>query len=412
MFSNQKILFIGSVWPEPKSSAAGTRIMQLIHFFLNREAHITFCSAASNLEFSEDLNSIGVKTRSMQANDSSFDTFITELNPDIVIFDRFMTEEQFGWRVAEACPDTIRILDTEDLHFLRVARQKTVKQSREFSTEDLFVDEARREIASIYRCDCSLIISKHEMELLENTFNIDSNILLYLPFMEEEIQQSEQVKLPGFTERSDFITIGNFLHPPNWDAVVQLKEKTWPLIRKKLPEARMLIYGAYSSQKSQQLHNEKENFLVQGRAEDVIEVLQKARVLLAPLRFGAGLKGKLISGMKNGIPSVTTDIGAEGMNFSSWNGFIENDWETFAEKAVELYKNQTSWEECRDSGFEIHNALFKKSKHEERLSLKLEELSKNLENHRQRNFIGSMLLQNTMNSYKYMSKWIEEKNKK
>ena len=87
---------------------------------------------------------------------------ITELQPDIVVFDRFMVEEQFGWRVAECCPNALRILDTIDLHCLRLARQVAVKEQREFSVDDLFSDTAKREIASILRCDVSLMVSEFE----------------------------------------------------------------------------------------------------------------------------------------------------------------------------------------------------------------------------------------------------------
>ena len=122
-----KILFIGLVWPEPTSSAAGWRILHLIRLFSNHyEVH--FASAAGKSEYSFDLKSIGINEHAIQLNDSSFDKFIQQLSPSIVIFDRFMVEEQYGWRVAAQCPDTLRILDTEDLHFVRLARQEAFKK--------------------------------------------------------------------------------------------------------------------------------------------------------------------------------------------------------------------------------------------------------------------------------------------
>jgi hypothetical protein len=75
-----------------------------------------------------DLESLNVAKKSISLNSSSFDVFIKELNPSVVLFDRFMIEEQFGWRVAENCPDALRVLDTEDLHCLRLARQKLVRK--------------------------------------------------------------------------------------------------------------------------------------------------------------------------------------------------------------------------------------------------------------------------------------------
>ena len=127
----KKVLILGFVWPEPKSSAAGSRMLQLIEQFQKQDYDITFASAAKTSDNSFDLKAINVETKAILLNDASFDTFISELDPNIVVFDRFMTEEQFGWRVAEQCPDALRILDTEDFHGLRMAREQAVKQNEE-----------------------------------------------------------------------------------------------------------------------------------------------------------------------------------------------------------------------------------------------------------------------------------------
>jgi len=220
MIANQRILIIGFVWPEPNSSAAGGRMVQLISIFKKQGFEVTFASSASDSEYMIDLESLAVAKKSIALNCSSFDVFIKELNPTIVLFDRFMIEEQFGWRVAENCPDALRILDTEDLHCLRLARQKAFKENRLFSTDDLLVTAvSKREIASILRCDISLMISEYEMELLQSVFKIDSSLLYYLPLLLEPIEISTIQKLPSFEERNNFIFIGNFLHEPNWNAV-------------------------------------------------------------------------------------------------------------------------------------------------------------------------------------------------
>ena len=163
----QQVLIIGFVWPEPNSSAAGGRMVQLISIFKEQGFEVTFCSPAMDSDFMVDLESLGVAKKTIALNCSSFDVFVKELNPTIVLFDRFMIEEQFGWRVAENCPKALRLLDTEDLHCLRLARQKAFKEKRTFSTNYLLTEEvAKREIASILRCDISLMISEYEMELL------------------------------------------------------------------------------------------------------------------------------------------------------------------------------------------------------------------------------------------------------
>ena len=409
----QKLLIIGFVWPEPNSSAAGGRMIQLILLFKAQGFSITFASPAQNSDFMVDLQEYEVEKKSIELNNSSFDVFIKELNPDVVLFDRFMMEEQFGWRVAENCPDALRLLDTEDLHCLRLSRQKAFKENRSFSIADLFVEEvAKREIASILRCDLSLMISEFEMELLESAFKIDKALLHYLPFLLEPIDDTEIKRIPSFEERKDFIFIGNFLHEPNWNAVQYLKDTIWPLIKKRLPEAVLNVYGAYPSQKVLQLHNSKDGFLIMGRANDAQEVVQEARVVLAPLRFGAGIKGKLLEAMQCGTPSITTSIGSESMHGDMpWNGFITDDIVNFVDTAVQLYQDKEIWGRAQQNGITIINQRYSKGLFETDFRTKIEFLRSNLQQHRLHNFMGAMLQHHTLKSTKYMSRWIEEKNK-
>ena len=188
--SKNTILIIGAIWVEPNSSAAGSRMLQLITQFLQQHWSVTFSSAAVKGEKAMDLKSIGVEESMIELNQSSFDVFIKELNPTIVLFDRFMIEEQFGWRVAENCPNALRILDTEDLHCLRKTRYKALKEKRFFSKNDLLKEDiTKREIASILRCDLSLMISTFEMDLLQNFFKIDKKLLHHLPFLLSQIDE-------------------------------------------------------------------------------------------------------------------------------------------------------------------------------------------------------------------------------
>lgn len=408
----KNLLIIGLVWPEPTSTAAGSRMLQLISLFQKNGFTITFVCAASKTTNSFDLEELNIQTFDILLNDSSFDSLIKKINPVFVLFDRFLTEEQFGWRIAENCPEAIRILDAEDLHFLRNARQVAYQNSTAFSLSDLLSEMAKREIASIYRCDLTLIISKYEMKLLKKTFKIDKSLLLYLPFLLNKMNLETLRSYPSFQNRNHFISIGNFKHEPNWNSVQYLKTDIWPLIRKKLPEAELHIYGAYATKKVLQLHNKKEGFIIKGWAETVEDVFTNARVCLAPLQFGAGLKGKLIDAMNFGTPSVTTRIGAEAMHHKlPWNGFVEDNPSEFALKAVELYSNQKIWEDAQQNGVEIINTCYSKEKYEKKLLNKIENMQKNIVAHRLQNFIGSLLVHHALQSTKYMSKWIEEKNK-
>lgn len=406
----KQLLIIGYTWPEPKSTGAGVRMLQLIESFVEAGYSITFASAASRTKFSFSLIDIGISEVKIELNSSSFDNWISSLNPDVVLFDRFMTEEQYGWRVADFAPNALRILDGEDLHCLRKVRQECVKKGVVFNEKMLLQsDISKREIASLYRCDMTLVISSFEMDLLQRVFDVPVTQLCYLPFMLNDVSQDNQ---NNFDDRKDFVSIGNFIHEPNWDSVRMLKEHYWPKIRKELPQANLLIYGAYADGKVTQLHSEKDGFIVKGRAEDVDEVLQATKVMLSPLRFGAGLKTKLLDAMRNGLPSLTTSIGGEGLCMNNeWNGFIEDEVDEFCSKAIQLYTNKDLWIDKQRLGFEIIQNSFLKKDNSARLIEKVEATKEKLSSHRANNFIGSLLLHHTLQSTKYMSRWIEEKNK-
>lgn len=397
------LAIIGLVIPEPASTAAGHRMMQLIQLFSENDYRITFLTASNNVEFSEKI-----VIEKIEINNESFDEKIRNLNPNVVLFDRYVTEEQFGWRVAENCPNAVKIIDTEDLHFLREARRKAFVEKRNVEKKDLINDVFVREIASILRCDLSLIISEFEYDLLVDDFKINSNLLFYIPFLTKSFEKSKT----SFEDRKHFISIGNFLHEPNWQTVMKLKQ-IWKSIKKQLPEAELHIYGAYTSHKVLELHNEKDGFLVKGRADSVEEIFNQAKVLLAPIPFGAGLKGKLWESMKFGLPNVTTSIGAEAMHKDlPWNGFIEDSDEVFVDRAVELYQNENLWNKAQENGYQILDSLFRKDLFADSFINKVSELMENLENHRSENYIGKILQHHQLNSTKYMSRWIEEKHKK
>jgi glycosyltransferase involved in cell wall biosynthesis len=203
------------------------------------------------------------------------------------------------------------------------------------------------------------------------------------------------------------------LHEPNWDSVLWLKKEIWPLIRIQIPKASLHIYGAYPSHKVFQLHAPNDGFYINGRANDVGEVMKKARVCLAPLRFGAGLKGKLADAMMFGAPNVTTSIGAEAMKKKlSWSGMIAETPEEISKAAVKLYTDETLWNKSQQNGIKIINTFFSKSELKNKLAKKIAHIQTNLAAHRNANFTGAMLMQHTVLSSRYMALWIEAKNNK
>jgi len=434
------LLIIGYVWPEPASSAAGTRMMQLIQLFQKHHWNITFASPSKLGEHRLDLTHLGIKEQNIELNNASFDIFLNNLQPNVVLFDRFMMEEQFGWRVEHVCPNAMRILNTEDLHSLREARQQHLKQllksnaenidknSNEQACSDLSAlwnqtdthlfnlmansDLAQREIASILRCDLTLMISEFESSLLQNAFKVDVNLLITLPFIYKKRQHS----LPRFEQRQHFVFIGNFRHAPNWDSVLWLKESIWPAIRQQLPRAELHVYGAYPAKKVTNLHNPKQGFIVKGWAEDALQVISNARLLLAPLRFGAGIKGKLAEAMLCGTPSITTPIGSEAMlpealSNEDWPGYTGETEKNLIDQSIALYNDKQRWQEAQKRGLKMGAKQYQQSNLGDAFITTLLSMQNQLEKHRLQNFMGSMLRHHHHKSTQYMAQWIEAKNR-
>ncbi len=425
------IAVIGYVWPEPNSSAAGQNMLSIIESCLSANFNVSFLTAATDSEHKADLAAMGVEIHPVALNCSSFNSLIEHIKPDVVIFDRYMTEEQFSWRVREACPNALRVLNTEDLHSLRQARHQAVKQCGDASLAQLNNELAQREIAAVLRSDLTLVISENEIDLLTEYYGVPRRQLQYHPLV---VGKPISPGLP-FEQREHFVHIGNFRHEPNWDAVLQLKQSVWPAIRKSLPKAELHIYGAYPPKKATQLHNVKQGFLVKGWAESVESVMISAKVLIAPLRFGAGIKGKLLDAMRCATPSITTWIGAEGIvpkvtsSFGNITKESESDqsaiWpgaicstdtaaseaiQEFVTQAVDLYNDKKKWEVASNMTKTVLNA-FESKQPDMPLVEKIVTLKQTLQTHRSGLFMQSLLWHQTLTASKYMSQWIEAKNK-
>jgi glycosyltransferase involved in cell wall biosynthesis len=409
---HNNLLIFGLQFPEPKSTAAGSRMVQLIDLFKEFGYHVHFACAQPPHEFSIDLEKIQVKTEPIQLNDPHVKKILRDIQPQIVVFDRFITEEQFGWMVDDVCPDALKILDTEDLHFLRENREALIKNPESTIDEFDLTDKAKREIGAIFRCDMTLMISKVEIEILVNKLKLPKDLLCYLPFIINN-NEVDNEKKPDFAVRRHFISIGNFKHAPNLDMVKHLHKKIWLKIRSEIQDAEWHIYGAYLPQQIREISNKKQGIIVKGRAEDALQTLKNYRVMLAPLRFGAGLKGKCIDSMLAGTPSVTTSIGAEGIaEHKDWPGFVEDDEQKFVNASVELYQNQNIWQDKQKKAFEVLNQNFSKMVFRKQFQEHLKYGLSHLKSIRKNNLTGQLLKYHLHRSTKFMSLWIEEKNKK
>jgi hypothetical protein len=257
---------------------------------------------------------------SVAPNDSAFDTFIREYQPDIVQYERFIIEEQFGWRVFANQPRALQLLDTSDLHFLRRARGKGQLLDDSLDAQSLFKLEGAekgdwlREMASILRVRHSFLVSDFEEKLLQKIPGFPTSKVSVLRW---GIEAPKTPPRPQ-SARSGVALIGNFRHPPNRESVHFFRKQLWPQLRQAIPDLRVDIYGAYPSREDFALHRPEEGFNICGHdPREAKEFLGGYLALLVPLAFGAGIKGKVLDAWAAGTPVLTTEVGAEGLALDS-----------------------------------------------------------------------------------------------
>jgi hypothetical protein len=206
----RRAVWLCGLWPQRDASAAGIHTYNMLEAFRRAEFELHFLSAEKPNRYFDELAQSGFNPTRIMPSGNDFEETLKKLDAQVVVFDRFVLEEQFGWRVRAALPRCMRIVDTQDLHFLRgfrtayhekliSAKSNDANESSELLPLDhlralwdpshmhyeLFAaqrDELHREVASILRSDVSLIISSYEVELLTNLFAIDSNKLHLTPF--------------------------------------------------------------------------------------------------------------------------------------------------------------------------------------------------------------------------------------
>ena len=419
--SQNTVLFIGRNWPNPRMTAAGWRMMQLVNHFDNENFGIHFATTDSlnNTKVFEKMPR--VKTWQIALNDDGFDAQIKTIAPDYVVFDRFMTEEQYGWRVRDCCPEAITILDTEDCHFLRLTRAQYIKErpdifdASDCPEESLFNQHSMRELASIWRCDLSLIIAQYEYELLRDVFSIPEGLLCYLPLaMAFDPTESNQADAPrdlAWSERKDFLWVGNRKHEPNDDSLKYLLQVLWPSIQGALPKAALHIVGPNGTESQRQLIVKHKSVVDLGWVDELPELMSQYRINLAPLRFGAGLKGKIMQSLGLGLPTVSSTIGAEGL-FTNTIPELEpaQNADEFINKAIKLYTDEQYWQQAKIQGIECMKQHFSLGPSIARFNKDLLAIKNDLKAHRKRHFMGQILQHQSLNASKYMGRWLTLKN--
>lgn len=393
--------------------------MNLIQASLRAGWNVKVLSPSQSNAFESQLQALGVVTHSIRANDPAFDSLILKIEPDAVVFDRFLMEEQFGWRVRKNVPQALRIVDTQDLHSLRRFREVRATETPQWDVVlDHPIGEAAtadllRELSSIWRSDLSLILSDREHALLTQEYGVSDTLLSVQRFGYDlkKVVHGPQ----GARETEGFFWIGNYRHPPNLDGVRYLLHEIWPGIAERLPAARLFLHGAYPPKIIEKWVQRTTRAVIVSSTPDAIAACALARVSLFPLRYGAGIKGKISDSWAAGTPVLTTSAGIEGMvseQVRAQHGdgaCVADQVSQIIDAAVRLYEDAGARERLCENG----RSILRSEYDEERLfkdwtSLVSDRLAR-LRDYRSRNLHGQALWMNQARATEFFSRWIELK---
>jgi hypothetical protein len=407
-----RALYFSYVWPEPRSSAAGIRSRDFVEILRESGFEVGAVSPSGLNEYSEEWKRLGIPTFSCPANDEgAFAQLLTLPAPDLIVFDRFVMEEQFGWRCREAWPAARHCVDTQDLHSVRRYREK---EGAEEPPKPLALGpDFLRETASLLRADASLVVSAWERDWLLQQLPLLADRLFHLPLIAEP-----EKSLPPFAERRGYCFLGNFRHPPNLDAARFLVDTIWPKIREQEGNAELTLCGAYPPALVSAWHG-RNGIRVKGNVADHRAELARHRVLLAPLRFGAGTKGKVLEAWACGLTVVGTAHAFEGM---SHHPGVICPREEFPKVALAAHADEAKGEERARRGLCYLEEHFSRAKArkiwqevEEAIGLTTLRESGRVAPGQLRNLeaelVSRILRHAHHNSTKYFSRWIAAKNK-
>lgn len=283
---------------------------------------------------------------------------------DYVVMSRANIASQVIDLVREFAPNAKLIFNTIDLHFMRLERAAQISGKAE--DRELALQAKEEELSIIRKIDCTLVVSEVEEKLLAHLAP-DANVKV-VPFPADLFESQY-----GFSERHDIVFLGGFMHTPNIDAVLFFVREIWPLVSISLPEARFVIAGADPTREIRQLSTK--NVVVRGYVDDLGSLFSTAKVSVAPLRFGAGIKGKILTSLGYGVPCVATDIAAEGMGLTHGkNVLIANTPREYAGAVLELYSSAELWKTLCKEGQDLIRQTYSREAITSRLLTVLKEL--------------------------------------
>jgi glycosyltransferase involved in cell wall biosynthesis len=335
----------------PDKESGSLRMVNLFAILQDMGYKVTF--AATNLEapepYVEDLQRRGVEVlyrpyvksidRHLKANGDIY---------DLVILSRADSAASAMSSARRYCTNARVVYDTVDLHFLREMRLAELTGDK--ATRAVAERRKREELRLIAQADTTLVVSGVERDLLaQEAPKADVRIV-------SNVHRIFGSRRP-FSKRSDIFFIGAFAHPPNTDAVLWFCQEILPLVLAEEPAMRFSVIGADPPAQVKALASE--NVLVLGHVPDVTPFFDGCRLSVAPLRYGAGVKGKVNQSLAFGLPVVATTQAAEGMFLVDGESVMMADEPgAFADSVLRLYRDPALWERLSKGGLAVMEAHF------------------------------------------------------
>jgi len=348
------ILYIDAETPEPDKDAGSVNSVYAMRILVEQGYRVHFVPG-SNFAYwgkaTQALQALGIECV-YHPFYSNLDMFIDDRGDmfDYAIVSRAESADLFLDKIKERLPSAKTIYNTVDMHFLRMQRRAETTGDAEVAAA---ADVMRaRELSYIEKADATIILSSVEEEVLRD-LGVPEEKLWLVPLIRPHSE-----RLVEYDTTEDMLFIGGYKHPPNVDAVDWMMEKIWPHIEEALPGVNLRICGSSMPERFQSYASD--SVIIQGFVPDLDALLSKTRLTLAPLRFGAGLKGKVASSIGVGVPVVGTSIAFEGMAEEGLAEVIlkEDDPKAFAELAVKAYMDQEIWTGISYAGVDYHNANY------------------------------------------------------
>lgn len=351
VFKPVNVLLIDEIIPEFNKDSGSRRLSEIIKLLLKNDIGVFLLADkklyryhSEYIKFYKDLGVIVYEPKIVNGKLLTKEGFIKLISPNLnyAWLHRPKVFKRFSNFIKSTNTKTQIIYDMCDFHYVRLLRE--YEQNNNEKTK---IEAERNLVSEIESCKIADIIfaisDEDKAKVLEHYD--DQNKIKVISNIHQPNEKLSSFK--EFEKRSNILFIGNFRHKPNIDSVIYLKEEIMPIIWKSHPDLVVDIVGSYPTDEVKALHSD--NFKILGFVDDVSDYFESSRLFFAPLRYGAGIKGKIGQSLEFNLPLVTTDVGAEGFNFGTYSeAMVANNAEDLAEKVITMYFDEDLWNSVSD----------------------------------------------------------------